>query len=233
MTNENLTELMSRAKIIELSHVMEENIPIWPTHAKFMHNTWESLDLGDDSSNYQIIMHEHNGTHVDMPSHYVKGGTSAEGMEAACFMGPCVTLDFSTIGENGLVKKSDILQWEKQHEQIRQGDIVLINLGWAQHWHVRPNEKKFCVNWPGISGEAAEYLTQKKIKMIGVDTMSVDAFASKGDPAHRALLPNRVLITENLTNLDTLPVHAYFIELPLLVRQGSGCPVRAIGLVER
>jgi kynurenine formamidase len=230
MASEDLQRLLGGMKVVELSHVMEEGIPLWPTHAKFMHNIWESLELGDDSTNYQIIMHEHNGTHVDMPSHYVKGGESAESMAAACFMGPCVSLNFSNIGEGGLVTQSDILQWEKENGQISSGDIVLINLGWSQYWHVRPDEKKFCTNWPGVSGEAAEYLAQKKIKMISVDTMSVDAMKSKGDPAHRALLPNKILITENLTNLELLPVRAFFMELPLLIRQELGCPVRAIGL---
>lgn len=236
MSVDTFSEMFSKMKIVELSHVLEENIPVWPTHSRFMHNVWDSIDLGDESNNYQIIVHEHNGTHVDMPSHFVNEGPakiSAEAVDAECFMGPCVTLDFSDIGENGLVEKEDIIKWEGKNGQINPGDIVLINLGWAKYWGTKPDYEKFVINWPGVAKSAAEYFLEKKVKMVGVDTMSVDAFVSKGSPSHNTLLPNKILIAENLINLDKMPVRGYFIALPLRIKDGSGCPVRAIGVTEK
>ena len=224
---------LSDSRIIELSHILEENMPVYPTHARFAHNVWSSLALGDDSTHYQIIVHEHNGTHVDVPSHFVKGGTEVDQMGAECFMGPCVTMDFTDIGENGHVTREQIIGWEQAHGAVRPGDIVLFNLGWAKYWRLHPDDYSFCHNWPGLSREAAEYLVERQVKMVGVDTMSVDAFDSAESPAHNALLPNRVLIAENLANLDRMPLRAFFIGLPLRIRHGSGGPVRAIGLIGR
>jgi arylformamidase len=229
----DLTKICSDLKIVELSHMLEENIPTIPTHAKFAHIPWKSMELGDKTNHYEIIVHEHNGTHVDMPAHFVRGGADAGTMGAGSFIGPCVTLDFSDIGENGVVTKERITSWENHNGAINPGDIVLLNVGWAQYWHTRPNDKRFCTDYPGVSKEAAEYLLARKIKMVGIDTMSIDASHGEGNPAHNTFLPNNVLIVENLTNLQDMPIHGYFIALPLIIRQGSGGPVRAIALIDK
>jgi kynurenine formamidase len=68
--------------------------------------------------------------------------------------------------------------------------------------------------------------------MVGVDTLSVDAFYADNDPAHNILLSNKILVAENIKNLEKLyGKKGYFIMLPLLIKDGSASPVRPIVLI--
>ncbi|MBC8223028.1 hypothetical protein H8E65_00440 [Candidatus Bathyarchaeota archaeon] len=52
------------------------------------------------------------------------------------------------------------------------------------------------------------------------------------EPARRALLARGVLVLENAVNLGELPPRgAFFVGLPLRIRDGTGCPVRAVAFV--
>ena len=57
--------------VIDLSQTLEEHMPHFPTHSKFFHNLWSSYD-GRALAHYLLVMHEHNGTHVDAPVHFLK-----------------------------------------------------------------------------------------------------------------------------------------------------------------
>jgi kynurenine formamidase len=65
-----------------------------------------------------------------------------------------------------------------------------------------------------------------------VDTLSPDTpEALRTTPIHPVVLETQTLIIENLCNLDQLPDFFIFIALPLKIREGSGSPIRAVGLV--
>ncbi|PZE20595.1 cyclase family protein [Paenibacillus xerothermodurans] len=226
-----LHDLLTQMQVIELSHTLEEHIPIWPTHSRYQHTLWHSYWHGDEAVNYQILINEHNGTHVDAPAHFIREGPAhvwINQMPIRTFFGPCTVLDLSFIGSLGVVEGGHIQEWEQEHGAIDAGDVVLIHLGWSKYWKKRPDDKQFVQDWPGIGKSAAEYLTEKKIKMIGVDTLAIDVFGSTDNPAHHTFLGSQIPIMENLNNLDKMPTRAYFIALPLPIAEGSGSPIRAV-----
>ena len=71
------------------------------------------------------------------------------------------------------------------------------------------------------------------MKAVGTGCLSVDPAGASGDglAAHYTLLPNGVLILENLANLDLLPDRCFLIALPLPIAAGTGSPVRAFAIV--
>ncbi len=74
----NLTNLISglrQARMVDLSQTLEEHIPNFPTHSKFFHDMWGSYWHGDRALTYQLVMNEHNGTHVDAPAHFISDAT--------------------------------------------------------------------------------------------------------------------------------------------------------------
>ena len=62
-----LSEVLARFEVRDLSHQLEEGIPFFPTHSRFYHMPANRDD--DPAMMFQILMHEHNGTHVDAPAH--------------------------------------------------------------------------------------------------------------------------------------------------------------------
>jgi kynurenine formamidase len=232
----NLLNSLRAARIIDLSHTLEEHMPHYPTHSKFFHNLWGSYWHGGLSLSYQLAMHEHNGTHVDAPAHFISEAKpdahlTIDQVPIACLIGRGVHLDCRTCKEADYVSSQQIIDWESRHGPIAQGDIVLFDFGWSARWGLRPHDQSYVERWPGVSMKAAEYLISKSVAALGVDTLSPDPpEALRANPIHPVVLEKRVLIIENLTNLGELPDFFVFVALPLKIRAGSGSPVRAVAL---
>ena len=77
-----------------------------------------------------------------------------------------------------------------------------------------------------MSQEVAEYLVESKVKMVGVDTCSIDN--ADGFPIHRILLGADILIIENLTNLDRLAGKNFRVFALPLNLQVDGSPARVV-----
>jgi kynurenine formamidase len=227
-----LTELIGNARIVELGHVLEEGIPVWPTHSRFFKMPWHSPDKGDSSTNFQIILNEHNGTHADAMLHYdQKNGKSIDQLPPETFLGPCCVMHFETLGKNGVVGPEHILAWEKEHGAVAPGDIVILDFGWHRLWKRMPDHTPYITDSPGLGGAGAELLRERGAKLVGCDVLGVDALCNTDDPAHHALLCHGVAIVENLNNLGALPPRCFFLALPLRIKGGSGSPIRPLALI--
>jgi kynurenine formamidase len=232
-----LLEKLRDLRAIDLSQTLEEHMPNFPTHAKFFHNLWDSYGLGGRSLSYQLVVHEHNGTHVDAPAHFLKNArpdayVTIERVPLTQLLGRGVRVDCRETKAGEYISKGHLQEWEGSHGPVEAGDIVLFDFGWSANWGLRPNTGCYLENWPGVSMDAAEYLLSKQIAAIGVDTLSPDPpEALRTRPIHPVVLEKQVLIIENLCNLDHLPDFFLFLALPLKIREGSGSPLRAIALV--
>jgi kynurenine formamidase len=228
---------LRRARVIDLSQVLEEHMPNHPTHSKFFHNLWGSYWHGGRSLSYQLVMHEHNGTHVDAPAHFINDAqpeahVTIERVPVTRLLGRGVRLNYQGMKAGEYVSKSRLIDWESQHGALEAGDIVLFDFGWSAKWGLRPNDQRYVEDWPGVSWDAAQYLISKQGGAIGVDTLSPDPpEALRTRPIHPVVLEKQVLIIENLCNLDQLPDFFLFLALPLRIRGGSGSPLRALALL--
>lgn len=121
---------------------------------------------------------------------------------------------------------AEIEQWEQDNERIQAGDIVFFRFGWDKYWVPRTVSLQFSKAWPGISGEAAQLLVDRGIKVVGCDAIAIDGKVSQNAPAHYTLLGNGVNIVENLTKLEQIIGESFVVIAPLKVKQGSGAPMR-------
>ena len=218
---------------VDLSHTLEEEIPAYPTHARFGKTLYESYEYGDVALHYGLTMSEHTGTHMDAPLHFISEGPAVDEIPLDRLAGRAATIGATDLGAGDLLMVEHIESWEAEHGSIGAGDRVMIRYGWDERWATGPDGRRFLEDWPGLSGEAAEYLVKKGVSLVGCDTLAVDAAVSESNPAHYALLGNEVYIVENLKNLNRLPPFCLFLALPLKIKGGSGSPVRAVALVER
>jgi kynurenine formamidase len=221
---------------VDLSHTLEEDIPAYPKHARFGRALYESHEYGDAALHYGLMLSEHTGTHMDAPLHFIPEGPANYGTDEIPLdrlAGRAATIEATDLGAGDLLNTGRIEAWEEEQGPIEAGDRVLIRYGWDRRWAAGPEGRRFLEDWPGLSGEAAEYLVGKGVSLVGCDTLAIDATISKENPAHYALLGSEVYIVENLKNLDRLPPFCLFLALPLKIKRGSGSPVRAVALVPR
>lgn len=160
----------------------------------------------------------HFGTHVDPPLHFVQNGQSLDDVPLERFCGVAKVIE---IEEGGNIDERQL----RQH-LISPNDIVLFKTDNSRR---RLLEKKdFHTDHAYISQDGAEYLVQKKVKMVGVDYLSVDKYGDESFPAHNTLLRNGVVILESANLVEVEPSIYYLICLPLKIRGADGAPARAV-----
>jgi arylformamidase len=172
----------------------------------------------------------HTGTHVDAPFHFDPEGIKVDQIPLERLVGRGVLLDLTTIKEKGEIKASDILRAEETSQvDLNANDIVLIKTGWSRFL----GTEKYTSSYPGLTMEVANYLVDKKISAVGVDSPNPDHPDSSDFPVHNTLLPKGVLIIENLANLESISRATFkFVGLPLKIRNGTGSPIRAVAIEE-
>jgi arylformamidase len=230
-----LAQALAQFEVVDLSHTLEEGIPTFPTHSKYYHLPWPQK--GDPATMYQVLMHEHNGTHVDAPAHYVAAGIDpsadyAHQIRPDALIAPAAIIDLATSPPT-LVDRAVLDRWQEEHGPIGPREIVIFNFGWHRRW--LPDDPSFAYlePWPGLDRSAAELLLELGVAAVGTDCLGLDRFGSEDIPAHDTLLKNHILIIENLANLDGLPARCFLIAAPLKIFEGSGSPIRALALVPR
>lgn len=200
-------------RFIDLSVPLNEDTPVYPGDPKIKITTAGILEK-DGYEDHYVCVGTHTGTHVDAPRHMVLGGKSLDEIPVEHFCG------------NGVYIKVDGKFSLKQIQQvsITEGDIVLFHTGMSDVYH----QSVYYEKYPAMPEEVANFLVEKRVKMVGVDMCSPD---HEPFTVHRILLKNNVLIIENLTNLASLAnkkfkVYAFPIKLQI-----DGAPVRVVAEV--
>ncbi len=107
------------------------------------------------------------------------------------------------------------------------GKAVLFNFNWSCYWGTEQYYE-----YPFISEEIIEFLINKNVKLVGVDTVNVDDSRNLARPAHTLFLQNDILIVENLTNLESLYGRTFrFFVVPIKGKKVATMPVRAFAEV--
>lgn len=170
----------------------------------------------------------HVGTHVDAPSHFSFRGKNIDDYPPEIFfMVPTRKLDIPK-GTYGVITVGDLEQAEQRTGPIRPDEIVLLNTG-AYHRAASPDY--LCS--PYLTEQAAIWLADKKVRMVGIDSFTVDDPREKDKPAHRVLLNGHgILIIEGAAALDEVPPCFETVVLPLKIRHGSGAYARMIAVIK-
>ncbi len=185
---------------------------------------------------------EHGGTHLDAPAHFAKGKWRVHEIPPEVLVGAAVVVDIADKAAkdaDALLEPADLERWEKKHGKVAERAIVLVHTGWGRRW---PDRKRVFgsdapgdtanLHFPGISAAAASWLVARKVKLVGIDTPSVDHGPSKDFRAHRVLAEANVPGLENVARLELLkPRGARVVALPMKIQDGSGAPCRIIAEV--
>lgn len=235
---QSLCSQLKMARAIDLTHVLREGIPSYPTHAKYFQMKWQAM--GDPAVMNQLILSEHSGTHVDSPSHFVTDRAhpnflSIDAWAALHFIGRGVHVTLGPYSpESAMISVDGLRMWEKEHVSIESGDVVVFDFQWARRWGLDRDGFEYLEGWPGIDRGCAEYLVEKQVRCVGTDCVSLDSGdGGRGElPAHYTLLSAGICIVENLAHLVDVPVEFVFMAFPMKIGGGTGAPVRAIALTE-
>ncbi|WP_082908485.1 cyclase family protein [Dietzia timorensis] len=187
--------------------------------------TNEDFPDGIGISNESVTLTTHTGTHMDAPLHYgpTSNGEPAKSIDQVPLewcVGPGVRLDLRHIPPGEAITTQALREaLEHISHVIAENDIVLIWTGADKLW----GTAEYLTEYPGLSGEATQFLVEQGVRVIGIDAWGLDRpvtsmlteYANSKDPS--ALWPSHVygrtreyLQLEKLANLGNIPAPSGF-----------------------
>lgn len=200
--------------IIDLSPTLSSALPVWPGDRPFERLKSAQMADGADVDLSAISTSLHIGAHVDAPAHVLAGAPTLDQLPLDLFTGPCEVFQ--------LKPPSRARLWPEQLPHGPRAPRVLFGTG---SW---PDRSVFTEEFAALSVEMVDYLDRQGVRLVGIDTPSVDLFAARQLDVHLALAERGMVALEGL-NLDGVEPGLYTLTaLPLKIEGADGCPVRAV-----
>jgi len=230
---------ISFSKVVDLSWPVHPGIPQWPGDPAVGFETVANFK-DDGYFLRRFSMGEHSGTHLSAPSGFQQGAPGHEAFSSQDLVRPAVVIDIAIQAKadpDYALTMNDILDWESGHGPVPQGCLVLLRTGWQAKWG-RPMDYLGGTNaaqlhFPGFGLDATQILLEgRKIAGLGADTAGAEPGADTDFSVSRYALENRLIVLENLTNLELLPLTGALLVVGLLrLDGGSGGPASVTALV--
>ena len=210
---------LSKYTVHDLTHTLGLNID------GFDDSVAKAFDVDGWNAKW-LRIYSHAGTHMDAPFHFGVSDETIDDFEPASFMGKAVITEVEISQSSQLIGLEAVKNIDSK---IEPGISLLIKTGWS----LKLGETYYKSGMPRISKELAEWCVEKKIKMLGVEPLSVADVNNLDEVTeiHRILMKGGVIIVEGLKNLQNITRNEVFIiALPLKVHKGDGAPARVIAL---
>ena len=202
-------------RLWDISPPVAASSPVFPGDTPYQQRWAASLSPDCPVNVSEITLSPHVGAHADAPLHYDPEGISVGCLDLTPYLGPCRVIHCIDCGP--LVRWADI-----EHALADLPARVL----------VRTYERMPVDRWdPALTAFAPatiERLAERGVRLIGIDTASIDPADSKTLDSHQVIRRRGLRVLENLV-LDEVPEGDYeLIALPLKLVDADASPVRAV-----
>jgi len=205
----------STKRIWDISPPVAPGSPVFPGDTPYSQE-WTATLAPDCPVNVsRITMSPHVGAHADAPLHYDPQGAPIGAVDLSPYLGPCRVIH--AIGRGPLVR------WEHlQHAAHELPARVLVRT------YERMPVDRWDAQLAAYAPECIEQLAGLGVKLVGIDTASIDPAESKTLDSHQVIRRLGLRVLENLV-LDDVPEGDYeLIALPLKLMAADASPVRAV-----
>jgi arylformamidase len=179
-----------------------------------------AMTLAKDGVNLsELCLGSHTGTHVDAPSHFIKGGKGIDRVELRRFIGPAWVADLRAV-------KGGIGAEQLRRARIPKGTRrVLLRTTNSRLWHpTRP----FRTDFVYLAADGAAWMVERGVELVGIDYLSIEGYRVAGAPTHKRLLGAGIPIVEGLDLFKVGPGTWQLVALPLRIRHGDAGLTRAV-----
>ena len=202
-------------RLWDISQTLRPDLPVWPGDTPFTHGVrWSQ---GEDSpvtvSHFKTTVHA--GAHADAPLHYSESGACAAEVPLDAYIGPCRVVDARI--EGAYISAAFV-----DHALTRPPPRVLFRTYERfphEHWRR---------DFTCITAGAVRALAALGVRLVGLDSPSLDPQNSETMDAHLALLAADMRVLEGLVLDDVPPGDYELIALPLKLAGLDASPVRAV-----
>ncbi len=211
------------SRLIDVSVGIGPEMLTWPGDPAAEVLRRKQIAKGDSSNVSELRIGTHTGTHVDPPAHFIEGTEGIDRVPLDQLYGEAVVAELSEAG--GPIGAQDLEGLDVPEGTPR----LLLKTSNSTIWgQDRPS---FPDRYACLSVEAAEWVVQRGIRVVGVDFLSVEEKGAEGHPVHKLLLSNGVAIIEGLDLREAPAGPCTLLCFPLKVLDGDGGPARAALIV--
>lgn len=201
--------------IMDISQPLRNGIPPWPGDTEFSFEP--TSRLGENGSVVNVGKFTascHTGTHIDAPFHFDNDGKRVHELDLGLYVGRARVIEVSGVGSIG--------ENELCGHEIEGVPRLLVKTG---AWTERDVFPERIVHF---RSDAAPFLADNGVRLLGTEMPSVDPIESKDLPTHHALHAHDIHILEGVVLDEIEPGDYELIALPLPLRGADGSPVRAV-----
>lgn len=199
----------------DISRPLRPGMAVWPGDQPFEHEWTMRIADGASVNVSALTLSVHTGTHADAPRHVDDAGRTVDELPLDAYLGPATVIErrgVESLAQDDL-RELDLARTERLLIKTETSDAE------AQTW-----PERFLTLGP----ELAELLGERGVRLVGLDTPSVDPQASKTLDAHHILARHGVVHLENLWLRDVPPGDYWLSALPLRLDGLDAAPVRAV-----
>ncbi|QQE79304.1 cyclase family protein [Alicyclobacillus sp. SO9] len=209
-------------KIVDLSLTLDDNTPIYPGDPK-PHLSVATTIEHDGYNLHHVHIGSQSGSHVDAPYHFLQSGQTIDESDLSLFIGTGLVIPALGKGEQEAIRLQDVQPYV---DQVEAGHIVLFHTGWSQYG----GTDKYFLH-PYVHVEVIKALLEKGIRTFCIDCINLDITGGDSFPAHDAIAAVNGIISENLTNFESIDFANPLISLfPIKLSGSDGAPVRAVAM---
>ena len=176
-----------RSRWIDISVPLRNAMVHWPSDPPVRIEHVTDIAHGDSHTLSEISMGSHTGTHMDAPLHFIRHGMGIDQMPVDTTVGRARVIE---IQNTESIKPEELVS-----HRIRRGERILFKTrNSSRGWQT----DTFIEDFVFISKEAARFLVNCKVSVVGVDYLSVGSYKLGGTEIHQTLLGGGVWIIEGL-----------------------------------
>jgi arylformamidase len=164
----------------------------------------------------RMVLTTHTGTHVDAPAHFLAGGATVDQLPLEILLGKARVVE--------LPARERIERADLEALDLRDDLRVLLKTRMSGQMLKAGYQEDHLY----LTVDAAHYLAQAGLKLVGFDYLSIDRSTSTDFPAHHALLGAGVVVVEGLDLSEVEPGEYDMACLPLRVGGGDAAPARVV-----
>jgi len=207
------------SRLIDISLTIGPDLLVWPSDPAVEVERRRSIAAGDEANVSELRIGTHTGTHVDPPVHFVDGTGGIDRVPVDVLVGPALVADLR--GRPGPLSPAEL-----QGVVPAGTERLLLLTDNSALWRRLP--VAFPERYTCLSPEAAEWLIEHGVRLVGTDFLSIEERGAEGHPVHRSLLESGVVIVEGLDLDEVEPGPYELVCLPLKILDGDGGPARAV-----
>lgn len=187
-------------KVIDISRNIFE-AEVYPGDPSPVAEKLRRLELGDECNLTAMYACLHNGTHCDAPLHFIEDGAPIKDLDLSLFIGPCTVIEAGHVVTGEMIDK-----------YLPEGcERVLFKTGGGF-----------------IHESAAAELALRGVRLVGIDSPSIDPQGDFEPLAHRAIMSAGITVLEGLELSGAEPGEYFLIAPPVNTGELEGAPVRAL-----